>query len=75
MPNAILVGNEEVFKSLGIQNNQRIDIESLIRKLRAQFEREFYDTEDVGAEILQSLHAVKEGKVDNRPWKNVLNDI
>ena len=75
MPNAILIGKEETFRTLGIRVNRQIKLESLIARLRKQFEKEFYDTKDVREEILQGLQAVKEGKIDRRHWKKVLDEI
>ncbi len=75
MPNAILVGKEETFKELGIQINKKIRLEALISRLRKQFEQEYYDTEDVGQEVLEGLQAVRDGKVDSRHWKQVLDDV
>ncbi|MCP5045703.1 MAG: hypothetical protein GY940_00925 [bacterium] len=75
MPSATLVGKEETFRALGISSAQEIRLESLISKLREQFEQEYYDTEDVGLEILEGLQAVKDGKVDRRHWRKVLDEI
>jgi len=75
MPNAILIGKEETFRTLGIRGDRQIKLESLIARLRKQFEKEYYDTKDVGQEILQGLQAVKEGKIDRRHWKKVLDEI
>ncbi|HLP47314.1 MAG TPA: hypothetical protein VK469_15285 [Candidatus Kapabacteria bacterium] len=75
MPNAILIGKEETFRTLGIRVNRQIKLESLIARLKKQFEKEFYDTKDVGKEIIQGLQAVKEGKIDRRHWKKVLDEI
>jgi hypothetical protein len=70
MPNAILIGKEETFRTLGIRVNRQIKLESLIARLRKQLKKEFHDTKDVGKEILQGLQAVKEGKIDRRHWKS-----
>ena len=75
MLNAVLVGKEETFKSLGLRNNEKIALESLINKIKKQFEQEYYDSDDVGHEVLEGLQAVKDGKVDHRHWKKALNDI
>lgn len=75
MPNAILVGKEETFKSLGLRENQKIDLESLISRLREILEQEYYDCEDVGQAILEGLKDVRDGRVDNRPWRQVLDEI
>ncbi len=58
---ATLVGKQETFNSLGIRNNQKIELDTLISRLRQQFEDEYYDTENVGQDILKGLEAVKEG--------------
>jgi len=75
MPNAILVGKEETFRLLGIRIDRQIKLESLVSRLRKQFEKEYCDTKNVGQETLNALRAVKKGKVDRRPWKNVLDEI
>ena len=75
MPNAILVGKEETFRSLGLRENQKIDLESLISRLREILEQEYYDCEDVGQAILEGLKDVRDGRVDNRPWRQVLDEI
>jgi hypothetical protein len=75
MPNAILVGKEETFRSLGLRENQKIDLESLISRLREILEQEYYDCEDVGQAILEGLKDVRNGRVDNRPWRQVLDEI
>jgi len=75
MLNATLVGKEETFQLLGIRVDRQIKLEWLIARLRKQFEKEFYDTKDVGQETLKALRTVKEGKIDPRPWKNVLDEI
>ncbi|GEM_PF-3107772 len=75
MPNAILTGKEETFRTFGIRVNQHIRLESLITRIKKQFEKEHFDTKDVGREIAEGLHAIKEGKVDRRHWKNILDEI
>ena len=75
MPNAILVGKKETFRSLGLHENQKIDLESLICRLRELLEQEYYDCEDVGQAILEGLKDVRDGNIDNRPWRQVLDEI
>lgn len=75
MPNAILVGKEEAFRSLGLRENQKIDLESLIGRLKEIFEQEYYDCEDAGQAILEGLKDVRDGRIDNRPWRQVLDEI
>jgi len=75
MANAILVGKDETFRLLGLRENQKIDLESLINRLRVVFERECYDCEDVGQVILEGLKDVRDGRVDHRPWRQVLDGI
>ncbi len=75
MPNAILVGKEETFRSLGLRENQEIDLESLISRLREVLEQEYYDCEDVGQAILKGLKDVRDGRLDDRPWRQVLDEI
>jgi len=75
MLNATIVGKEETFKSLGLRSNQKIELESLLSTLRQQFEQEYYDTEDVGQEIMAGLRAVKDGKIDRRSWQEVMDEI
>ncbi len=75
MPSAVLVGKEETFRSLGIYNDQKIQLEGLIQKLRNQLEKEIYDTENLEAEVLEGLKAVRDGQVDQRHWREVLNEI
>lgn len=75
MPNAILVGKEETFRSLGLQENQKVQLESLISRLKEMFEKDYYDCEDVGQAVLEGLKDVRDGKVDNRPWRQVLDEI
>jgi hypothetical protein len=75
MPNAILVGKEETFKSLGLSADKKVNLELLINRIKRQFEQEYYDCQEVGADVLEGLQAVKEGKVDHRHWKKVLNEL
>ena len=75
MPNAILTGKKETFRSLGLRENQKIDLESLIGRLRKKLEQEYYDCEDVGQTILEGLKDVRDGRIDNRPWRQVLDEI
>ena len=75
MPSVTIVGKEETFKSLGLRSNQKIELESLLSTLRQQFEQEYYDTEDVGQEIIAGLKAVNDGKIDRRSWQEVLDEI
>ena len=75
MPNAILVGKEETFRSLGLRDNQKIDLESLISRLREMLKQEYCDCEDVGQAIREGLKDVRDGKVDKRPWRQVLDEI
>ncbi len=56
-----LIGEEETFRSLGIEFSREIELEMLITSLRKQFEQEYYDTEDAGQEILEGLEAIREG--------------
>jgi len=75
MPNAVLVGKEETFRSLGLKENQKVQLESLISRLKEMFEKDYYDCEDVGQAVLEGLKDVRDGKVDNRPWRQVLDEI
>ena len=75
MPNAVLVGKEETFKSLGLRENQKIQLESLISRLREMFEQEEYDCQDVGQAVVEGLKDVRDGRIDNRPWRQVLDEI
>lgn len=75
MPNAILVGNEETFRSLGLRENQKIDLESLIGRLKDILEKDYYDCEDVGEAIMEGLKDVRDGRLDGRPWRQVLDEI
>lgn len=75
MPNAILVGKEETFRSLGLKENQKVQLESLIIRLKEMFEKDYYDCEDVGQAVLEGLKDVRDGRVDNRPWRQVLDEI
>ena len=70
-----LVGEENTFKSLGIEAGSEIKLEALIANLKKQFEQEYCDTEDVGEEVLAGLKAVKNGRVDQRNWRKVLNEV
>ena len=73
---ATLIGKEETFRSLGIEDSREVVLEKLIISLRRQFEQEDdYDTEDAGQEIIEGLEAVREGRVDRRNWRNVLDEI
>jgi len=74
---ATLIGKEETFRSLGIEDSREVVLEKLIISLRRQFEQEddYYDTEDAGQEILEGLEAVREGRVDRRNWRNFLDEI
>ena len=73
---ATLIGKEETFRSLGIEDSREVVLEKLIISLRRQFEQEDdYDTEDTGQEILEGLEAVREGRVDSRNWRNFLDEI
>ncbi|OQX03598.1 MAG: hypothetical protein BWK80_55340 [Desulfobacteraceae bacterium IS3] len=73
---ATLIGKEETFRSLGIEDSREVVLEKLIISLRRQFEQEDdYDTEDAGQEILEGLEAVREGRVDRRNWRNFLDEI
>ena len=72
---ATLVGIEETFKSLGLEISREIELEALIAGLRKQFEREYYDTEDLGREILEGLEAVRDDRIDHRDWRTVLDEI
>jgi len=70
-----LVGEENTFRSLGIEAGSEIKLEALIENLKKQFEQEYYDTEDVGQEILKGLKAVKNGRIDKRNWRKVLDEV
>jgi hypothetical protein len=70
-----LIGKEETFRSLGIESSREIELEKLIVSLKSRFEKEFYDTEDAGQEILEGLEAVRDGRVDRRNWREVLDEI
>ncbi len=70
-----LIGEEETFRSLGIDISSEIELEMLITNLRKQFEQEYYDTEDAGQEILDGLEAVRDNSVDHRDWRKVLDEI
>jgi len=73
---ATLIGKEETFRSLGIEDSREVVLEKLIISLRRQFEQEDdYDTEDAGQEIIEGLEAVREGRVDSRNWRNFLDEI
>jgi len=72
---ATLIGEEETFRSLGIEISREIELEMLITNLRKQFEQEYYDTEDAGQEILEGLEAVRDDWVDHRDWRKVLDKI
>jgi len=73
---ATLIGKEETFRSLGIEDSREVVLEKLIISLRRQFEQEDdYDTEDAGQEIIEGLEAVREGRVDRRNWRNFLDEI
>ncbi len=39
------------------------------------FEEEYYDTDDVGQEVLEGLKAVRDDSVDRRDWREVLGEI
>lgn len=69
-----LVGKEETFKSLGLEISSEIELEELIINLRKRFEQEYYDTEDVGREILEGLEAVRDNRIDHRDWRTVLDE-
>jgi len=73
MPNAILVGKEETFRSLGLLENQKIDLESLISRLKEMLEQEYYDCTDVGQAILEGMKDVRDGRIDQHPWRQVVN--
>jgi hypothetical protein len=75
MPSATLVGKEETFKALGLQSNQNIDLESLLSRMRALIEKESYDCENVGDAILEGLRDVRNGRIDKRHWRQVLDEI
>lgn len=75
MPTATLIGKEETFRALGLRSNQKIDLESLMNRIRAKFEQEYYDCEDVGQAILEGLQDVRDGRVDNRNWRQVLDEL
>lgn len=75
MPNAILVGKEETFRSLGLLDNQKIDLESLISRLKEMLEQEYYDCTDVGQAILEGIKDVRDGRIDQRPWRQVLDEV
>lgn len=75
MPSAILTGKKETFRSLGLRENQKIDLESLIGRLREILEQEYYDCEDAGQVILEGLKDVRDGRIDNRPWRQVLDEV
>jgi len=70
-----LIGKEETFKSLGIKIGREIKLETLIANMKKQFEQEYYDTEDVGQEILEGLEAVRDDRVEQRDWRKVLEEI
>ncbi len=60
---------------MGIDIRHEIKLEVLIKSLKEQFEKEYYDTEDAGQEILEGLEAVRDDKVDRRDWRKVLDEI
>ncbi|WP_207679497.1 hypothetical protein [Desulfonema magnum] len=72
---ATLIGKEETFRALGIQHSTEIELEKLITGLRKQLEEEYYDTENLGQEILEGLEAVRDGRVDRRHWREVMDEI
>jgi len=75
MPNAILVGKEETFRSLGLLENRKIDLESLISRLRQMLEQEYSDCPDVGQSILEAMKDLRDGRIDKRTWRQVLNEV
>lgn len=70
-----LIGKKETFKSLGIDSAREIKLENLIANLKKQFEQEYYDTENIGQEILEGLDAIKENRVESKDWRKVLEKI
>ncbi|MBF0121375.1 MAG: hypothetical protein HQK79_21300 [Desulfobacterales bacterium] len=72
---ATIVGNEETFRLLGIEMSREIKLETLIIQLKKQFEQEYYDTEDVGEEIIEGLESVRDNRLDRREWRKVLDEI
>jgi len=66
---ATLIGKEETFKSLGLEISNEIELEELIANLRKRFEQDYYDTEDLGREILEGLEAVRDDRIDHRDWR------
>ncbi len=75
MPSVTIVGKEETFREFGLQGIREIDLESFINRLKTKFEQEYYDCEDVGQAILEGLRDVRNGRVDDRPWRQVLDEI
>ncbi len=69
---ATLIGKEETFRLLGIENSREIELEKLIIIVKRQFEQE---DDYAGQEILDGLEAVREGRVDRRNWRNILDEI
>ena len=72
---ATLIGKQETFSALGIQTGCEIKLETLLIHLKKQIEQEYYDTEDAGQEILEGLEAVRDGSIDCRDWREVLEEI
>ena len=60
MPNAILIGKEETFKSLGLRSNQKISLEKLIRRLKKQFEKESHSVKVEVRETNEGLQTVED---------------
>ena len=75
MLSTTLIGKKETFQNFGIPYNQRIELDYVIRLIREQVEKEYYDTYDIGDEIRVGLEAIKNSDIDNRPWREVLNEI
>lgn len=49
-------------------------LESLVVRVKKQFEKELFDRNDVGQEILQGLKTVKEDKVQRHHWEKTLEE-
>ncbi len=75
MLKATLVGREETFRLLGIESCQEVELDALLITLQKQFGKKYFDTEDLGQEILEGLEAVRDDRVDHRNWREVLEDI
>jgi len=75
MISTTLIGEKETFQNFGIPYNQFIELDYVVKLIRDKLEKEFYDTYDSGKEILIALKNVKNDEIDNRHWREVLNEI